>query len=175
MKIYIKTILVLLAGLSLKLDAQDNKAAADTNNYLSVELGEIVIKASKDNVTFRNIPASVSVVSENAISDNEIKSLNDASAAIPNFFMPDYGSKLTSPVYIRGIGSRINEYLNSYNTTILTSTLRKISQVILLNKKLFIYWYHEDDDDDILDKGEYISSVLNIPFEFIRVDNIRAC
>ncbi len=108
MKIYIITIFILLAGLSLNLDAQHNKATADTSNYMSVELGEIEIKASKDNVTFRNIPASVSVVSEAVISDYQIKSLNDVSATIPNFYMPDYGSKLTSPVYIRGIGSRIN-------------------------------------------------------------------
>jgi outer membrane receptor protein involved in Fe transport len=107
-KIYIIIIIVLTAVSGLKIDAQDNKARADTNNYMSVELGEIIIKASKENVTFRNIPASVSVVNETVISDNEIKSLNDASATIPNFFMPDYGSKLTSPVYIRGIGSRIN-------------------------------------------------------------------
>lgn len=108
MEKYIKTILVLLTGLSLKLYAQDNKAGIDTSKYMSVELGEILITASKDNVTFRNIPASVSVVNETVISDNEIKSLNDASATIPNFYMPDYGSKLTSPLYIRGIGSRIN-------------------------------------------------------------------
>jgi len=108
MRIYIKTILVLLAGLCANLDAQDNKAIADTGNYMSVELGEIIIRASRDNLTLRNLPASVSVVNETVISDNEIQSLKDVSATLPNFYMPDYGSKLTSPVYIRGIGSRIN-------------------------------------------------------------------
>jgi outer membrane receptor protein involved in Fe transport len=108
MKLFILTILISFSVPVLKLGAQNSKAEADTNTYMSVELGEIEIKASKDNVTFRNLPASVSVVSETVISDNEIKSLNDASATIPNFFMPDYGSKLTSPLYIRGIGSRIN-------------------------------------------------------------------
>ena len=107
MKLHIYTLLI-LTGLSINLNAQNKAVAADTAVYLYGELSEIVIKASRDNVTFRNLPASVSVLNETIISDNEIKSLKDASASIPNFFMPDYGSKLTSPVYIRGIGSRIN-------------------------------------------------------------------
>jgi iron complex outermembrane recepter protein len=67
-----------------------------------------VIKASKDNVTHKTIPASVSVIPSEIIEESEIRSLNDLSGTAPNFYMPDYGSKLTSPVYIRGIGSRIN-------------------------------------------------------------------
>ena len=39
---------------------------------------------------------------------NRITSLKSASNIVPNFFMPDYGSRLTSAMYIRGIGSRIN-------------------------------------------------------------------
>jgi iron complex outermembrane recepter protein len=75
---------------------------------MSRELQEIVIKASKDNVTHKTIPASVSVIPSEIIRESEIRSLNDLSGTAPNFYMPDYGSKLTSPVYIRGIGSRIN-------------------------------------------------------------------
>jgi outer membrane receptor protein involved in Fe transport len=75
---------------------------------MQVELREIVIKASKDNVTYKKIPASVSVISSGNITENQIRNLSEISSAAPNFFMPDYGSKLTSPVYIRGIGSRIN-------------------------------------------------------------------
>jgi outer membrane receptor protein involved in Fe transport len=108
MKIYIKTILVLFAGLSLKLYSQENNAGIDTTKYMSIELDEIIIKASKDNVTYKSIPASVSVISEIRLKENEIQSLSDLSVVAPNFYMPDYGSKLTSPVYIRGIGSRIN-------------------------------------------------------------------
>lgn len=90
-------------------DIQDNQdlQLSDTSR-MSKELGEIVIKASKDNVTHKTIPASVSVISSGLIKDNEIKTLNEISGTAPNFYMPDYGSKLTSPVYIRGIGSRIN-------------------------------------------------------------------
>ena len=37
-----------------------------------------------------------------------IQELPDLNSIVPNFFMPRYGSKLSSALYIRGIGSRIN-------------------------------------------------------------------
>jgi outer membrane receptor protein involved in Fe transport len=92
----------------LKINAQDKEMPDTTSNLMSRELQEVVISASKDNVTHKTIPASVSVISSDIIKDNEIKTLNEISSTAPNFFMPDYGSKLTAPVYIRGIGSRIN-------------------------------------------------------------------
>jgi hypothetical protein len=67
------------------------------------------------------------------------------------------------------------EYLNSYSSTILASTLKKISQVILKNKKFVIHWYYEEDDDDLLDRGGYISESLKLPIEFIVVDDISGC
>lgn len=100
--------LFILYFLTVSLNAQKYTVEPDTTVYLVGELSEVVIKASKDNVTFKSLPASVSVIGETLIAESGIRSLNDASSSIPNFFMPDYGSKLTSPVYIRGIGSRIN-------------------------------------------------------------------
>ena len=64
------------------------------------------------------------------------------------------------------------DYLNSYSTVNLVSILRKLSQVDQQSKKLVIKWYYEDLEDDIFSQGEYISSTLNIPFEFIMTDNI---
>jgi hypothetical protein len=67
------------------------------------------------------------------------------------------------------------EFLNSFNSIILTSTLKKISQVILHGKKLVIHWYYEEDDVDLFERGEYISSNINVPFEFILTNNIADC
>ena len=108
MKKQLRNIFILLILFSSSIKAQESTLAIDSAIMKMVELGEIVIKASKDNVTFKSIPASVSVISSASITDNQIQSLNEISSTAPNFFMPDYGSKLTSPVYIRGIGSRIN-------------------------------------------------------------------
>lgn len=99
---------IFLSLLTVQIIAQENSLPADSMFIDQVQLREVVIKASKDNVTYRSIPASVSVMSSNDLSDNEIRTLSAVTATAANFFMPEYGSKLTSPVYIRGIGSRIN-------------------------------------------------------------------
>ncbi|NDP21234.1 MAG: TonB-dependent receptor plug domain-containing protein [Paludibacter sp.] len=81
---------------------------APKNYSDSVALNEIVVQASRDNSKLHAIPASVSIISSKQIQTLGINSLTDATSTIANLFMPDYGSKLTSPIYIRGIGSRIN-------------------------------------------------------------------
>ncbi|HAM09006.1 MAG: hypothetical protein A2X05_10935 [Bacteroidetes bacterium GWE2_41_25] len=108
MKRYIIIIAIFCMTVFPKLNSQEVTVGTDSSILKMIELGEIVIKASKDNVTYKSIPASVSVISSVSVRENEINSLSDMSAMAPNFYMPDYGSKLTSPVYIRGIGSRIN-------------------------------------------------------------------
>jgi hypothetical protein len=67
------------------------------------------------------------------------------------------------------------EYLNSFNSLFLTSALKKLLQVNQQSKKLFIKWYIEKDDDDLFERGQYISSTLDIPIEFILVDHIKDC
>ncbi len=101
-------IIIFFILLGMGVNAQQVVNSTDSSAVLNVQLGEVRINASKDNLKLKEIPASVSVVPAAAIRENEINTLSDASAMVPNFFMPDYGSKLTSPVYIRGIGSRIN-------------------------------------------------------------------
>lgn len=95
-------------GLMNVTNAQNIYFTTDTTKPPELEIGEVVIAASKDNSQLKKLPTSVSIISSSLIESNQIVSLNDVSGIAANFFMPDYGSKLTSPVYIRGIGSRIN-------------------------------------------------------------------
>ncbi len=67
------------------------------------------------------------------------------------------------------------EYLNSFFTVKLVTILKKLMEVVADNKKLVVYWYYEEDDNDILERGEYISASLNIPFEFIMTEDIGTC
>ena len=71
-------------------------------------LDEFVITTSvKETNQLRNMPTAVSVVSPNQLQNTQIKSLPDLSSYIPNFFIPSYGSKVSTPIYIRGIGARL--------------------------------------------------------------------
>ncbi|RHJ86689.1 TonB-dependent receptor [Parabacteroides sp. AM08-6] len=80
----------------------------DTTNLRQVELDEVIIQSFKQRRDLRLEPLSASSVTGTAIENRNITGIKEFSSFIPNLFMPDYGSKLTSPVYIRGIGSKIN-------------------------------------------------------------------
>lgn len=74
-----------------------------------IDIEEVVVIASpKETGKLRELPNAVSLISQKDMQINQITTLKNVSALVPNFFMPDYGSKITSAVYIRGIGSRIN-------------------------------------------------------------------
>jgi hypothetical protein len=61
------------------------------------------------------------------------------------------------------------EYFNSASAKVFIHLLEKLKHVSLRNKKFIFNWYYEDGDDDILERGEYFSSVLDVPFNFIRI------
>lgn len=42
------------------------------------------------------------------IEREKIMTYKDLSAAVPNLFIPEYGSKMTSSIYVRGLGARID-------------------------------------------------------------------
>lgn len=64
------------------------------------------------------------------------------------------------------------EYLNSFNTIIITSILKKVSQVTQQKKNIAVHWYYEEDDDDLYERAQYISTTIDTPFEFIPTDNL---
>jgi len=74
-----------------------------------VDLDElIVVSQPKESYRLRQQPLSSTVITANEMSKQNIESLSDATGSVPSFVMPDYGSRLTSSAYVRGIGSRIN-------------------------------------------------------------------
>ena len=80
----------------------------DSTDVPELNISEVQIMASKNNLGLKQMPTSVTLLNSMILDQTDVRSLTDISAIAPGFFMPDYGSKLTSPVYIRGIGSRIN-------------------------------------------------------------------
>ncbi|MEG1660517.1 MAG: TonB-dependent receptor [Bacteroides sp.] len=79
----------------------------DTLKVIDIE--EVVVIASpKETRKLRQQPAAVSLLSQKEMQANQVTSLKSLTSVVPNLFIPDYGSKLTSAIYIRGIGSRIN-------------------------------------------------------------------
>jgi len=88
--------------------AEGENTEKDTTQIKNYKLEEIQIKSPKYNSNIFELPVTATMVPARSIESNGIENLTDISGIVPNFYMPDYGSKLTSPVYIRGVGSRIN-------------------------------------------------------------------
>lgn len=97
---------ILLIGLAHT--AAGEETDKDTAKVRNIELNEVIIRSFKQQRDLRLEPISASAVTGTAIQNRNITGIKEFSSFIPNLFMPDYGSKLTSPVYIRGIGSKIN-------------------------------------------------------------------
>jgi outer membrane receptor protein involved in Fe transport len=83
--------------------AQTTEADVVTQQY---ELEEIVVSSNKEANELKSLPGSISFVTPLMMDERKIFSIVDLSAVIPNFFIPNYGSKMSTPVYIRGIGER---------------------------------------------------------------------
>lgn len=102
-------ITLVLAMIALSGAAQRQLAMVeDTTIANSYELGEVQVKASRNSAKLKEMPASISVMPSKLIQETGIRTLSGLTATTPNVFMTDYGSKLTAPIYIRGIGSKIN-------------------------------------------------------------------
>ena len=55
------------------------------------------------------LPLAATEVRMQRIGRENIRSVADLSAVAPNFFQPRYGSRITSSIYFRGFGSRIDQ------------------------------------------------------------------
>lgn len=110
MKTIMKKKFLLIAALSVSL----NSMAADVYEQVNdtsrvVDLDEVVVVAQpKEQVRLRLQPLSSSVYNNEQLQQLNIHELSQLSQYVPSFVMPAYGSRLTSSMYVRGIGSRIN-------------------------------------------------------------------
>ncbi len=106
MKKYLSLIfLSLLVGQQFLFATNELGSVSDT--LKSYALKEVVISSSsKETNNLRSLPSSVSVLTPSQIENMKVNTVKDLSVIVPNFFIPDYGSRLSTPVYIRGIGER---------------------------------------------------------------------
>ncbi len=85
-----------------------SELTAQNDTTETQKIDEVIVRATKINQLVHNTPISASVLNKNTIETMHINNIEDMNSRIPNLFIPEHGSRLTSPIYIRGIGSRIN-------------------------------------------------------------------
>ena len=52
---------------------------------------------------------AATTVNRAALENRHVNSIKELTAIAPNFYQPDYGSRMTSSIYVRGFGSRIDQ------------------------------------------------------------------
>lgn len=63
----------------------------------------------KSYIDRRHVPVAVSQLRAGDLERERVFSIKDLSALVPNFYQPDYGSRMTSSIYVRGFGARIDQ------------------------------------------------------------------
>jgi len=126
-------------------------------------LKELKIQPTKTTPEYTLIPDGTITIKGRAIDESREKLPDEMTAWIEDYLKdPAQQTKVVIAL----------EFLNSFNTLLLTTTLKKISQVIRQGKKLLIKWHYEEDDIDIYERGEYISSTINVPIQFYITEDI---
>lgn len=108
--------------------------------YTELKNDIVILSSTKETNSLRSLPAAVSVFSPKNLESLQVSSLKDLSAIVPNYYAADYGSKMTAPLYIRGIGARSGEqtvslYVDNvpyFNTTSFDMELFDIQRIEVL-------------------------------------------
>lgn len=84
-------------------------SSTDSDSLQNVTLNELSVTAIKQGNNLEYQAVSSSSINRGSIEGLRITDAKTASNLVPNFFMPDYGSRMTSSIYVRGLGARIDQ------------------------------------------------------------------
>ena len=87
------------------------KAGFDANQYGDsiINLKEISVIAAKQSADAETAGSASTLISRAQIERLNIANARDVSSIVPNFYIPEYGSRITSSIYVRGMGARIDQ------------------------------------------------------------------
>lgn len=105
----------------------------------SIELSEVSVTAIKGGNS-ANADEAVTNISRSTVDTYDLVSLKQAADLAPNFFVPSYGSRMTSSIYVRGLGTRIDQPAVGLN----------IDNIPLINKDNFDFDIADIDRIEIL-------------------------
>ena len=82
-------------------------AISPLEDTLTQELPMITVTALKEQVPLEKVASAVSAISFQILQKSSTYRPNALSSIIPGLHIPDYGASLTSTIYLRGLGSRM--------------------------------------------------------------------
>ena len=113
MRKYSKAFLAVLCALSVAPQVSFGKEYKGINYREEKDtvtvLSEVAVVAKmKQKNNLRDESLSSTTIKLGEIERKQIVSLSDAAVQVPNLHIPSYGSRMTSSIYVRGLGSRID-------------------------------------------------------------------
>lgn len=83
-------------------------AQRDSIDMRPVDLNEVSVTAVKLGNRLDRQPVTATTIDMQQIVNDNIVNIRQASELAPNVYMPRYGSRMTSSIYVRGLGARID-------------------------------------------------------------------
>ena len=103
------TVFAIFAFVANALAVEPEKQDTTLYDHISIDQVGVAVRMPKQHYGLRQQPISSSVIGGELLKSERILSIKDLSAIAPNFYQPDYGSKMTSSIYVRGFGARIDQ------------------------------------------------------------------
>lgn len=95
------------AALSVNsLYAEDTSIQSDTT--VVSQLAEINVVGLKQDAKLRSDAVSATIIGRAELEELNNVSIKGISDVVPNLYIPDYGSRITSSIYVRGLGARMD-------------------------------------------------------------------
>ena len=120
-------LLLLASGAAARTGGSDGPAPDTETADTVIVVDKVQVTAIKQGLVLRSQPVAASIVGGRAIERGRIGAVKNLSQTVPNFHAPDYGSRMTSSIYVRGLGARIDQPVIGLN----------IDNVPVLNKDNF--------------------------------------
>lgn len=87
-------------------NGSDAEAAADTSEFVTALRGVEVVGVKHGLSRQTDLVSTINAIQ---IDRENVQSVRDISVMVPNLFIPKYGSRQTASIYMRGLGSRIDQ------------------------------------------------------------------
>lgn len=88
---------------------RENSTTDDATIDTIIVVDEVQLSAVKQGMQLRSEPVASTILGQRMSSRNHIDALKNLTALVPNMHIPDYGSRMTSSIYMRGLGARIDQ------------------------------------------------------------------
>lgn len=122
MNLYLKRLYTAIITLIAFLSSYANSRLEFVGDTIVSMLDEVNVVAAKTGLDYRRNAISGNFLNRMSTEQLGISDVKGMSDVVPNFYIPDYGSRITSTIYVRGIGARMDQPaigLNIDNVSIL--------------------------------------------------------